>query len=340
MATAAVIGDGGWGTALALVLHGNRHRVSVWGPFADYVEGVNASRENAAFLPGVPLPAEVAFTADRAAAVAGAEMVVFASPSKYMREVLGSFRGLIPAEALLVSVAKGLDQRSGHRMSELAEEVLGRGPVAALSGPSHAEEVARRVPSAVTIACADHDRAVALQGLFNHGNFRVYTTDDVVGVEIGGAMKNVMALAAGISDGIGYGDNTKAALVTRGLAEMARLGLALGAHPETFAGLSGIGDLIVTCTSPLSRNRAVGLRLGRGESLQQITSSMAQVAEGVWTCATARRLADTLGVEAPITGEVCAVVHEGREPRAAVQRLLSRDPKPERDGLAAGNGPA
>jgi glycerol-3-phosphate dehydrogenase (NAD(P)+) len=257
-------------------------------------------------------------------------VIVLASPSKFYRQVLAGFAPLIAGAPRIVSVAKGLDKETHRRLTQVAEEILGGRRVAALSGPSHAEEVARGIPSAVVIACPDHDAARDLQQVFNSVAFRIYTSDDIVGVELGGALKNVIAVAAGISDGIGFGDNTKAALITRGLAEMTRLGVARGAHPETFSGLSGIGDLIVTCASRLSRNRGVGERLGRGEKLEAILGGMEQVAEGIWTCRAALDLATELGVEVPITEQVVAVVHEGKDPRAAVQALMSRDPKRER----------
>ncbi len=326
----SIIGDGGWGTALGLVLHRNGHKVTLWGPFPDYLDEVRRTGENRKFLPGVKLPPELAWTADRAQAVAGAEVIVAAVPSRFYRQVLASFAPLIQGQPAIVSVSKGLDKESHRRLTEVAEEVLGRRPVAALSGPSHAEEVARGIPTAVAIACTDHGVADLLQQVFNNPTFRVYTTDDVTGVELGGALKNVIAVAAGISDGIGFGDNSKAALITRGLAEMTRLGVARGAHPETFAGLSGIGDLIVTCASKLSRNRGVGERLGRGEKLDAILGGMEQVAEGIWTCRAALDLARELGVEVPITEQVVAVVHDGVDPRAAVQVLMARDPKRER----------
>jgi glycerol-3-phosphate dehydrogenase (NAD(P)+) len=327
----SIIGDGGWGTALALVLMRNDHRVTLWGPFPEYIREITQSRENPKFLPGVPLPEGLALTADRDEAVAGIDTAVIAIPTRYFRDVMTSFRGLLGAGIDIVSVAKGFDRETHHRMTQVAEQVLGAGPIAALSGPSHAEEVARGIPTAVAVACSDPARAGRLQHLFSNATFRVYTTDDVTGVELGGGLKNVIAIAAGISDGIGFGDNAKAALMTRGLAEMTRLGTALGAHPSTFSGLSGIGDLIVTCTSHLSRNRNVGERLGRGESLAHILDGMAQVAEGVWNCTTARELARDAGIDVPITDEVHAVVHEGKDPRTAVQDLLARDPRPERD---------
>jgi glycerol-3-phosphate dehydrogenase (NAD(P)+) len=331
MKTIAVIGDGGWGTALALVLAQNGHRVRLWGPFPDYLDEIRRTGENKKFLPGVQLPTALEWVADRAAAVAGADVVVLAVPSKFFRATLAPFGALLPREALVVSVTKGLDRETGHRMTQVARELLKHAPIAALSGPSHAEEVARGIPTAVTIACTDHERAVALQQIFSNAAFRVYTSADVAGVELGGALKNVIAIAAGACDGIGFGDNTKAALLTRGLAEITRLGAALGAHVATFAGLSGLGDLIVTCTSRHSRNRMVGERLGRGETMKQILDSMAQVAEGVWTCSTALEVARRHDLRAPITEEVCAVVHEGKNPRAAVQALLTRELRAEQD---------
>jgi glycerol-3-phosphate dehydrogenase (NAD(P)+) len=327
----AVIGDGGWGTALAMVLQRNGHAVRVWGPFADYIDSIRRAGENTKFLPGVELPKDIAWCEDRKAAVEGAEVVVLASPSRFFAEVVESFAPLMPSVAHVVSVAKGLSKDGHQRMTELAATLLDHPHIAALSGPSHAEEVARGVPSAVAIACDDLEVAAALQEVFTAPTFRVYTTDDVVGVELGGALKNVIALAAGVSDGLGYGDNTKAALVTRGLAETIRLGTAMGARPATFAGLSGIGDLMVTCASRLSRNRAVGERLGRGETLAEILDHMDQVAEGVWTSVSARLLARDHGVEVPITDEVYAIAHEGKDPREAVQSLLARDPKSEVD---------
>jgi glycerol-3-phosphate dehydrogenase (NAD(P)+) len=327
----AVIGDGGWGTALALVAAQNGHEVCVWGPFADYIDQVRETRINSKFLPDVELPETVSWTADRTEAVAGADLAVWAIPSQYYRAVCSSFKGLVPESCSVVSVAKGLDRNTHQRMTEIAEEELGVS-TAALSGPSHAEEVARGIPTCVVTAGRKSETARFVQEIFNGHHFRVYTSDDIVGVELGGALKNVIALAVGISDGIGFGDNTKAALITRGLAEMSRLGCSMGADPQTFAGLSGMGDLIVTCASRLSRNRAVGERIGKGETLKEILASMEQVAEGVWNCSNAYALADRQGVEVPITAEVYAVLQEEKDPRQAVHDLLARDPKPEHDG--------
>jgi glycerol-3-phosphate dehydrogenase (NAD(P)+) len=324
----AVIGDGGWGTALAMVLDRNGHDTTVWGPFPEYLEEIRASGENSTYLPGVKVPASLKWTSNHAEAVRDAGLVVLVVPSRFYKPVVEAFKPFIPADALIVSATKGLDERTHARMSETAETILGR-PVAVLSGPSHAEEVARGVPCAVAIAAQDHATAEQIQNLFVNDAFRVYTLDDVVGVELGGALKNVIAVAAGISDGMGFGDNSKAALMTRGIAEITRLGIALGAKPETFAGLSGIGDLMVTCMSKHSRNRGVGERLGKGETLEEIMASMKMVAEGVWNCQAAKELADEKGISVPITEQVNAVVHQGKDPRQAVLDLMSRAPKPE-----------
>lgn len=327
----AVIGDGGWGTALALVLQRNGHTVSVWGPFAEYIEQIKQQGENTKFLPGVQLPDHIQWTADHAEAVRDADAVVLAVPSKFYHGVVDQFQPHITPGSVVVSVTKGLDKDTHHRMTQTAEAILSGPPIVALSGPSHAEEVACGVPSAVVAACSDHSVAEQVQHLFNSDVFRVYTSNDTVGVELGGALKNVIAIAAGVSDGIGFGDNTKAALMTRGLAEMTRLGTALGAQAFTFSGLSGMGDLIVTCGSQHSRNRRVGEQLGRGDTLDAIQARTEQIAEGVWNCANALELAQAVGVEVPIMQEVHAIVHEGKNPRDAVTDLLTRDPRPEQD---------
>lgn len=331
MKNIAIIGDGGWGTALGISLLRKGNRVRLWGPFPAVIERIRQSGFNADYLPGVPLPAGLQWTADRAHAVEDAEVVVLASPSKYFRPVLESFASWIPPSALVISVAKGLDATTCERMTEVAEAVLGRGPVAALSGPSFATEVAVAAPTAVVIACRDLDRAALLQEIFNGPRFRVYTSDDVTGVELGGTLKNVIAVGVGVSDGLGLGHNARAALITRGLAEIGRLGAALGAHPATFAGLSGMGDLVLTCTSRLSRNHTVGERLGKGEKIADILGGMKQVAEGVENSRAARELGRRVGVPMPITEEVHALVYEAKDPMAALESLLSRDPRPERD---------
>lgn len=326
-----ILGDGGWGTALGLILHGKGLRVRIWGPFPDYIERIRRERANPLYLPDVPLPEELAWTADPAEAMEKAELVILAVPSKYFRDTLEKFKGRLPAACPAVSVSKGLDGATRRRLSEIACEVLKPEAMAVLSGPSHAEEVARGVPTAVVLACADAAAAAQLQSALMTPLFRIYTSDDVTGVELGGALKNVIALAVGAGDGLGFGDNTRAALITRGLAEITRLGCALGARPDTFAGLSGLGDLVVTCTSRWSRNRAVGERLGRGETIEQIVGGMKQVAEGITTCGAARALARKHGLNAPITEEVYALIHEGKNPQQAVQALLGRTARPERD---------
>ena len=323
-----VIGDGGWGTALAMVLAENGHNVTVWGPFEENIEKVHKTGRNETFLPGIDLPQTIKWTSDRKEAAA-ADCIVLAVPTQFYIDVLNSFKGLISPDTGIVSVTKGLDRETHRVMTDIAAEILGSKSVAALSGPSHAEEVARRVPTAVVVASQDRSLAEYLQKLFTNGFFRVYTSSDTVGIQLGGALKNVIAIAVGISDGLGFGDNTRAALITRGLAEMTRLGTSLGCTPETFSGLSGMGDLIVTCTSRHSRNRGVGERLGKGETLEEIMQSMQQVAEGVWNCGNARALGAKLGVELPITQEVYDILHNGADPAGAVKHLMGRELKPE-----------
>lgn len=327
-----IVGDGGWGTALGMLLLSNGHCVTVWGPFEDYLADVRSTGENSRYLPGVKLPKDLKWTSDVDEAAAGADIVVIATPSHYYRSVCRKFAGKIPKGADVVSVAKGFCEETRSRLSVTAAVELGLKSVAALSGPSHAEEVSRGVPTAVVIASEDLAQARRLQELFSGPLFRVYTSVDPVGVELGGAVKNVLALAVGMSDGLGFGDNSRAALITRGLAEMARLGSALGGQPETFAGLSGIGDLVVTCTSRHSRNRGVGERLGRGEKLEEITSGMKQVAEGVWNCRIVVELAGVRGIEMPICEAVQAVLEGRTTPKDAVSMLMGRDTKHESYG--------
>jgi glycerol-3-phosphate dehydrogenase (NAD(P)+) len=327
-----IIGDGGWGTALGLLLQGYGHKVTLWGPFADYLAEVRATRINSRYLPGIALPAELRWEADMAAALAGAEAAVLAVPSRYYGAVCARCRGLVAPTLPLVSVTKGLCEESCRTMSALARETLASDRIAVLSGPSHAEEVARGLPTAVVAAAADAALAAFVQDLFGGPRFRVYTSDDPLGVELGGALKNVIAVAVGASDGLGFGDNTRAALITRGLAEMTRLGVALGARPETFAGLSGMGDLIVTCTSSHSRNHAVGVRLGRGERIADILASMQMVAEGVWNSHIVHALARGRGVEMPISNLVHRFCDEGLDPHAAVEELMGRESRAEAAG--------
>ena len=325
----AVIGDGGWGTANAMLLAGNGNDVTLWGAFPEYVEEMRRTRRNEKFLKGVVLPDSLKLTADRAEAVAGAEIVVLAPPSKYFASVVEGFKGLITDKHLIVSLTKGLCERTNKRMTEIAEEILGVKDVVALAGPTHAEEVSRGIPTAIVAACADEAKARRVQEVWSGPKFRVYTSPDPVGVEIGGAVKNVIAIAVGCSDGMGYGDNTRAALITRGLAEMKRFVLAYGGKPETLSGLAGIGDLIVTCTSVHSRNHSVGERLGRGEKIADILGSMQMVAEGVWNSKVVHNLAAKLGVEMPICDLVYAACYEDFDARKAAKAIMSRSLKSE-----------
>ena len=325
----AILGDGGWGTALSLLLHGAGHDVVVWGAFPDQVADLASARVNARYLPGIPIPVGIRFTGDIVEALRDSDLVVFAVPSHVMRQVCERAARHVSASSLVVSVAKGIEAESLLRMSEVIREIVHPERLAVLSGPSHAEEVARGIPTAVVAASEDSENARRSQDLFMTERFRVYTSPDIAGVELGGALKNVIAIAAGVCDGIGFGDNTKAALITRGLAELSRLGVALGGRPETLAGLSGMGDLIVTCASRWSRNRGVGERLGRGEKIDRIVGGMAMVAEGVRTARAAHRLARRSGVDTPIMDNVYAVLYEGKDPREAVPDLMTRSPKAE-----------
>jgi glycerol-3-phosphate dehydrogenase (NAD(P)+) len=324
-----VLGAGSWGTTLALHLHGKGHRVTLWEKFPEKADRIAKERENREFLPGYSVPEEIEVTSDLRALPAEPRIGVFAVPSQALRDVAREAAGRLSGQMVAVSVIKGIEHGSLRRMSEVLAEELPGTPVVVLSGPSHAEEVVAGIPTTVVAASADAERARFIQEVFMGMRFRVYTNRDVVGVELGGAFKNIIAIANGICSGLSYGDNTTGALMTRGIAEISRLGVAMGAEPSTFAGLSGIGDLITTCISRHSRNRQVGLRLAKGLSLQRILEEMVMVAEGVETTRAARKLARIHGVDMPITGEVYRVLFEGKDPRAAVDDLMLRDPKPE-----------
>ena len=327
----AVLSDGAWGTALAMNLIDNGHEVVSWGPFPDYLDEMREKRENVRFLPGVKLPEALSFEADIGRAADGAGLLLLATPTQYLRGVLDKLKPHFdPQRHLLLDVAKGIEVDSWLLISEMVRQVLGPNRYAVLSGPSHAEEVSRRVPTALVAASANPADAELVQQLFINDKFRVYTGSDVVGVELGGALKNVMAIAAGIIDGMKLGDNPKAALMTRGISEMGRLGELLGGKAQTFSGLSGIGDLIVTCTSGHSRNRHVGEELGRGKRLPEILSSMGMVvAEGVTTARGAYTLARRTGAETPIIDEIHAILYEDRNVPDAIRNLMSRSAKPE-----------
>ena len=324
-----VIGAGSWGTALSLLLHGNGMPVTMWGHDERHIADMKARRENTVCLPGVALPESLRLTVNLDD-VCVCDLLLLVTPSKAIREVAARLSAAGPREgAALLSCTKGVERGSGKRMSEVIAEHFPKHTIAALSGPSHAEEVSRRMPTCVVIGSKDAGVAQELQRAFTAPFFRAYTSDDIAGVELGGALKNIYALAAGVSDGLGLGDNAKAALVTRALVELGRLGAALGGKRETFMGLSGGGDLMVTCFSQHSRNRAVGERLGRGERLADIVASMQMVAEGVPTTYSAFECARRFGVETPIVDQVKAILDGTIAPADAMARLLGRDPKPE-----------
>lgn len=316
-----IAGSGGWGTALAIRLLQNGHAVTLWSYCESESRQLASSGENP-FLPGVALPKELQCTADVSTA-RDKEMVVFATPSFAVRSTARAFAPYLRADAVLVSVTKGIEETTGFRMSELVSQETGK-PVVALSGPSHAEEVSRGIPTGVVAACAEKALAERVQAAFMCEQLRVYTCPDAIGVELGAAHKNVIALCAGICDGLGFGDNTKALLMTRGLAELARLGLALGASRETFAGLAGVGDLIVTCTSMHSRNRRAGILIGQGVGVQEAMKQVGAVVEGYYAASAAWKLAEKHGVEMPITRAAYEVLYEDRDPREALAALMQR----------------
>ncbi|MBT8336680.1 MAG: NAD(P)-dependent glycerol-3-phosphate dehydrogenase [Gemmatimonadetes bacterium] len=328
----AVVGAGSWGTALASVLARNGHDVVLWALEPDVAREINESRVNGTYLPGIVLPEGLRATTDLADTVGPARVVVSVVPSQFAGSVIEQAVTALRSDAILVSASKGIELSTLRRMDQVMEEILTPAQAhrfSVLSGPSFAAEVARQAPTAVVAASAEHEAAERVQALFQNPTFRVYTNPDVVGVELGGALKNVIALAAGVAAGLGFGHNTLAALITRGLAEITRLGVAMGARRETFSGLAGMGDLVLTCTGDLSRNRTVGVRLGQGEALEDILGEMRSVAEGVKTAEAVVALADRHGVEMPIATEVHAMLTAGRRPREALENLMSRDPKPE-----------
>jgi glycerol-3-phosphate dehydrogenase (NAD(P)+) len=329
----AVIGDGGWGTALAMLLCGKGEKVTLWSNFPDYAEELRASRENRKFLPGVKIPSEIEITSDLTGVVKDAELLVSAVPVIYLRAVMTRLaHSLTRLPIPIVSVAKGIENGTLMRGSEIIADCLGARRIAVLSGPSHAEEVSRGLPATVVASARDMALAREIQQTFMTQRFRVYTNPDMVGVELGAAVKNVIAIAAGILDGLGLGDNAKSALITRGLAEITRLGVAMGADARTFAGLAGLGDLITTCISPHGRNRAVGMAIGKGKRLKEVLAGMEMVAEGVMTTKSVCALAARHGVEMPITAEVHKVLFEDKDPRQALADLMMRQAKAEIEG--------
>ncbi|MFH8587543.1 NAD(P)H-dependent glycerol-3-phosphate dehydrogenase [Streptomyces celluloflavus] len=332
MTRCAVYGTGSWGTAFAMVLADAGCEVTLWGRRADVAEAINSGHTNPDYLPGVELPGSVRATTDPAQAARGAEFAFLVIPSQTLRANLAEWAPLLPADSVLVSLMKGVELGTAKRMSEVIGEVA-KAPaerVAVLTGPNLAKEVAARQPAAAVVACADEAVARRLQTACHTPYFRPYTNTDVVGCELGGAVKNVIALAVGIADGMGLGDNAKASLITRGLAETTRLGLAMGADAHTFAGLAGMGDLVATCSSPLSRNNTFGHNLGRGMTLAETIAVTKQTAEGVKSCESVLDLARRHGVEMPLTETVVDIVHGGKPPLVALKDLMSRSAKAER----------
>lgn len=320
----AVLGSGGWGTALSLLLLENGHEVTLWSYLEEESAKLRQSRENPV-LPGVTLPEELTLTSDLAC-VKGCGVVVMATPSFAVRTTAAKLAQTADEGTVVVSVSKGIEENTCLTLTQIIEQVTaGRFPLAALSGPSHAEEVARKVPTSVVAASKDRQVAELVQDLFMNEHFRVYITDDILGVQLGAALKNVIALCAGICDGLGYGDNTKAALMTRGLAEMARLGHAMGGRRETFAGLTGAGDLVVTCTSMHSRNRRCGILIGQGKLPREAVHEVGMVVEGYYAAAAAKTMAEKYGVEMPISEAVWRVLYRGKDPKKAAMELMTRE---------------
>ncbi|UCF05438.1 MAG: NAD(P)-dependent glycerol-3-phosphate dehydrogenase [bacterium] len=328
-----VLGAGSWGTTLALLLHGKGYRVNLWEYFPEFAEAILADGENRRFLPGIPIPESMTITSDIVQALSGATHIVFATPSHTLRAVArqvcstASFNG----ESVIINAAKGLEEKTLCRMSEVLGQELPQPEdrIVGLLGPSHAEEVSRRMPTSIVVAGTDQNLLEEIQAIFMTEHFRVYTNTDLIGVELGVSLKNTIAIAAGICDGLGFGDNTKAALLTRGLAEMKRLATRMGGRDETLSGLAGVGDLIVTCMSRHSRNRHVGEQIGKGKRLKEILNEMVMVAEGVKTTRAAVKLATRVGVELPIAEQVYSVLFHGKNPRKAIRDLMVRKAKKE-----------
>lgn len=327
--TIAVLGDGGWGTTLAVHLAKKNYKVKLWGAFPEYVQEVQRKRINPKFLPGIKIPKQVEMVDRLDVALNSVQIVILAVPSQYILGILKKLKPFDLSGKMVLSVIKGIDPVSLKRISELILGELGKVKLAVLSGPTIAMETARGLPTTAVIASPDSQMARILQGVLNSEKFRIYTNSDVVGVELGGSIKNIIAIACGVCDGLGFGTNAKAAIVTRGLAEMTRLGTAMGAQSKTFSGLTGLGDLVTTCFSPQSRNRCVGEKLGKGISIKQITSKMDMVAEGVETVKAVYRLGQKYRISLPITNEVFQIIYKNKNPKRAVNDLMNRRVKSE-----------
>ncbi len=333
MTSIGVIGAGSWGTALALLLYHNGHKVTLWSALEDEVTLLQTKRENPDKLPGVKLPEDMTVTSDLQEAVEGMDMLVLAVPSPFVRSTAQRMKTLVSQEQIIVNVAKGIEESSLMTLSQVIREEIPQARVAVMSGPSHAEEVGKGIPTTIVVGAKSRKTAEYVQGIFMSEVFRVYTSPDVLGIELGAALKNVVALAAGIADGLGYGDNTKAALITRGIAEIARLGTAMGGKVETFAGLSGIGDLIVTCASMHSRNRRAGILIGKGSSYEEAMQEVKMVVEGVHCARAALLLAEKYHVALPIIEQVNEVLFHGKRADEAVKDLMLRDKKIENSDI-------
>jgi len=327
-----ILGAGGWGTALGILLHNKKHNITLWEFDKEYAHTLDEYRENFYFLPKVKIPKQIAITNDIDIAVYKKDIIVVATPTQYVRNVISKIKHIDITNRLILSVSKGIENETLLPVSKIFLDVfkkIKKKNIVVLSGPSHAEEVSRQVPTAVVASSDDINNAGVVQKAFSNKYFRVYRSSDVTGVEMGGAMKNIIAIAAGISDGAGFGDNTKAAIMTRGLKEITRLGMKMGAHENTFFGLSGMGDLIVTCESKLSRNRFVGEEVGKGRKLKDVLAEMKMVAEGVATTKSTQELASNIGVELPITEQVYKVLFSGKNPHKATEMLMTRNLKKE-----------
>lgn len=329
MAEISIIGAGSWGTALAVLLHKNGHKVTVWSIMEPEIEMLQREHEHKDKLPGVKLPEDMTFTTDMERAVKGQDVLTLAVPSPYTRETARRMRQYVAKGQRIVDVAKGIEEKTLMTLSQIIEEEIPQAQVAVLSGPSHAEEVGKGIPTTIVVGAKEKKTAEYLQNLFMNEAFRVYISPDVLGIELGAALKNVVALAAGIADGLGYGDNTKAALITRGIAEISRLGTAMGGRAETFSGLTGIGDLIVTCASMHSRNRRAGILIGKGYTMEEAMKEVKMVVEGVYSAKAAIALAQKYNVQIPIIEQVNAVLFEGKAADEAVKELMLRDKKLE-----------
>jgi glycerol-3-phosphate dehydrogenase (NAD(P)+) len=319
-----IIGFGSWGTSLATVLNGIDHDVTLYGRNQSYIEQVMETRESAKYLPGIQIDSRIEMTWEIENAVRDKEIVILAVASQAVRSVIEKISEIVNEEQIIVNLSKGIEIASLKTISQVVAEYLPKNRFVGLSGPSHAEEVAKKLPTTLVAASRNLEAAQIIQDAFSTEFLRIYTNSDIIGVEVGGSLKNIIALGAGITDGLGYGDNTKAALMTRGIKEIATLGEAMGANPETFRGLSGIGDLIVTCTSMHSRNRRCGILIGQGQSVENAIEEIGMVVEGIYTIKSAYTLAQNLGIESPITSELHHVFYEGADPRESVRKLMQR----------------